>query len=67
MPNSKISKVDKAVISGHYIFSDINFLEIKNEINSYLLKKNINLDKILQKSIEKSIYRYVQNFNLIKK
>lgn len=65
VPNSKISKVDKAVISGHYIFSDINFLEIKNEINSYLLKKNINLDKILQKSIEKSIYRYVQNFNLI--
>ena len=60
---SKISLYEKAIISGHYVFSDKKFAEIKNEL-SRLLKKNQNLDKILKRN-KGSILRYLNNFNLI--
>ena len=64
--NSKITKVEKAIISGHYIFSNEDFLILKEQIKSYLVKKNFNLDKYLEKEIQKSILRYTKNFNLTK-
>lgn len=65
IPNSKINKIEKAIIAGHYVFSDKNFLAIKEEVKNFLDKKNINLDYYLQKTLEKSIYRYAKNFNLL--
>ncbi len=64
--NSKITKVEKAIISGHYIFSNEDFLILKEQIKSHLVKKNFNLDKYLEKEIQKSILRYTKNFNLTK-
>ena len=66
VPKSKANKVDKAVIAGHYVFANKKFVILKKKINNFLFKKNINLDFYLQKCIEKSILRYVKNFNLIK-
>ena len=61
---SLISDYEKAIISGHYIFSNENFLEIKKNVNQILRKKNINLDHELKKSIKKSILRYIKSFGL---
>ena len=64
--DSKANDYEKAVISGHYIFSEKKFLEIKERLTKILKKKNQNLDKILKKEIKDSILRYLYNFNLIK-
>ena len=64
--DSKINKIDKAVIAGHYNFSSEKFQILKGKIEKFLNKKNINLDNYLKKRIEKSIMRYAKNFNLVK-
>ena len=66
VPNSNADKVQKAIISGHYIFSNKKFEILKKKVQLFLLKKNINLNNHLQKSIYYSIHRYAKNFNLIK-
>ena len=66
VPDSKATKIEKAVISGHYVFSTEDFLILKEQIKSYLIKKNFNLDTYLEKQIQKSILRYAKNFNLTK-
>ena len=63
---TKASDFEKAIISGHYVFSEKKFLEIKESLAKILKKKSKNLDKILKKEIKKSILRYLYNFNLIK-
>ena len=57
---------DKSIISGHYIFSKPEFIELKKEIE-FLVKKHrsINLDIYLKKEVKKNILRYLTNFNLI--
>ena len=64
--DSKANDYEKAVISGHYVFSEKKFLEIKENHVKILKEKNQNLDKILKKEIKDSILRYLYNFNLIK-
>ena len=63
--DSKANDYEKAVISGHYVFSEKKFLEIKKNLVKILKEKNQNLDKILKKEIKDSILRYLYNFNLI--
>ncbi len=67
VPGSKITKSEKAIISGHYNFSNKKFLNLKKKANLFFKTKKINLDKHLQNAIFNSIYRYAKNFNLIKK
>ena len=64
LPNSKASKREKSIISGHYIFANNQFQNLKKELIKKLERKNIDLDKYLQKKIGISIYRYIKNFNL---
>ena len=64
--DSKANDYEKAIISGHYVFSEKKFSEIKEDLTKILKKNNQNLDKILKKEIKKSILRYLYNFNLIK-
>jgi len=63
---SKANDYEKAIISGHYIFSEKKFSNIKEDLTKILKKNNQSLDKILKKEIKKSILRYLYNFNLIK-
>ena len=65
MPNTSKTDYEKAIISGHYIFSDKKFLRMKDEAKKFLQKKNVNIDKYLQADVEKSILRYVKLFKLI--
>lgn len=65
LKNSIATEREKSIISGHYIFSTSEFLEIKNNLKSFLLKKNIDLDSYIQKAIKESIFRYLINFRLV--
>ena len=64
--DSKISDREKAIISGHYIFSEKSFLEIKTKASKELSIRGVNLDEFLKAKIRKSIMRYLNNFRLIK-
>lgn len=56
---------DRSIISGHYVFSKPEFLEIKKKAKSILEKKGINIDKELKNNIKKAILRYIVNFGMI--
>ncbi len=66
-PNSNANKIEKAILSGHYIFSSEQFIEIKKDASNLLRKRGVDLDDFLKLSIEKSISRYLSNFRLIRK
>ena len=66
LPNSRASIREKAIISGHYIFSTPDFLDLKMEASSFLKKKKIDLDTYLCNQIKESIFRYIRNFGLEK-
>jgi tagatose-1,6-bisphosphate aldolase non-catalytic subunit AgaZ/GatZ len=63
--NSNASNFDKSVISGHYIFSNPNFIYLKKELEFELKKKSINLDTFLKNEVKKNILRYLINFRMI--
>ncbi|MBL77132.1 MAG: tagatose-6-phosphate kinase [Chloroflexi bacterium] len=60
--NSNTKKFDKAIISGHYIFSTPEFIEIKKNCENIIGKK---IDPILKNEIKKSILRYLQLLQLL--
>jgi hypothetical protein len=64
LPNSTASVRDKAIISGHYIFSTPECIELKKEASLNLKKKGIDLNAHLCDQIKKSIFRYMHNFRL---
>ena len=66
LPNTLASDLDKSIISGHYIFSNPKFVELKKNIEKILMKKNINLNKYLEKEISSAILRYLKPFKMIK-
>ena len=64
LPNTTASDRDRSIISGHYIFSTQECLELKKEAAQYFKKKRIDLDSYLCDQIKKSIFRYLHNFRL---
>ena len=64
LPNSTASIREKAIISGHYIFSTPEYIELKKEASLNLKKKGIELDIHLCNQVKKSIFRYMYNFRL---
>lgn len=56
---------DRSIISGHYIFSSPQFIEIKERAIKALLKKQIALDEYLKNEVKKSIFRYMKNFRIV--
>lgn len=64
LPNSSATTVDKAIISGHYIFSSTEFLELKKKILENMPNPDV-FDDYLKNEIKKSILRYLKNLNLV--
>lgn len=64
IPNSTTTKKDKAIISGHYIFSSEEFRKLKGEILEKIENKE-SLDDFLKSEIKKSILRYLKCLNII--
>ena len=65
LPNSNTTKTDKAIISGHYIFSSREFITLKKKILENMSNPD-DFDKYLKNEIKKSILRYLKNLNLVK-
>ena len=65
MKKTMASDYEKSIISGHYVFSNKEFLDLKKNIISKLSKKGINLDNFLKKIVSNSIKRYLKSFRLI--
>jgi hypothetical protein len=64
-PDMKLSRRECAIISGHYVFSDPHFLEMKKEATAELLRKGIVLDDYLKGEVKLNILRYMRNFRLV--
>ena len=65
LPETKAGEMEKAVIAGHYVFSDPEFVDIKSHAKTELQKHNIDLDEYLKSKVKKSIMRYLINFRLV--
>ncbi len=67
LKNSKATKVEKSIISGHYIFSKPEVKVILNKLNLECNKKlMINSNRFIKDEIRKSILRYLTNFNMLR-
>jgi hypothetical protein len=64
LPNTTASDRDRSIISGHYIFSIPECLELKKEVSQHLKNKKIDLDSYLCDQVKKSIFRYLDCFRL---
>jgi len=64
MSNTTTTKNDKAIISGHYVFSTPEFINLKKEILKHTENPS-DFDNFLKNEIKKSILRYLKNLNMI--
>ena len=62
--DSKLGKLEKATISGHYIFVKKEFIDLKNDVERKISLENT-LDSYLKNEVKKSITRYLNLFSVI--
>jgi len=62
--DSQADDRDRAIISGHYVYSTKEFRDIKAEAEKVIEKKGIILDQYLKDEIKKQMMRYIRGFNL---
>lgn len=60
-PETSITDYEKAVIAGHYIFSNSEFIELKDKITHKLTSK-INIDEVIKDKIKIKINFYLESF-----
>jgi hypothetical protein len=60
--NTKSDDVKKAIISGHYIFSKPEFIDLKNKIEYKLKNKKIDIDNLIKNELTKSIKTYLNAY-----
>ena len=53
----------KALLCGHYVYSNEKFLESKNEVELFLKKKGFDLNKKLRNKIQDCILNYLKQLN----
>lgn len=66
LPGENPSDLEKALICGHYIFSDERVVEIKQAVQAANGRSGGELDQHLKNSVKKVILKYMNCFNLIK-
>jgi len=66
LPNTTASDLDKSIISGHYVFSTPECIELKKKISQHLISKKIELDTYLRNQVKNSILRYLYSFRLVR-
>lgn len=66
LPNSLSTTEEKAVMAGHYIFSNPSFLQLKEEMIADFRSNDVDLDLELKNSVKRSILRYAKGFGLVK-
>jgi hypothetical protein len=64
VPGSLASDREKAIWSGHYVFSDPAFEDLKDQANSRLAKADIDVDDVLRARLDRLITSHVRAFRL---
>jgi hypothetical protein len=64
LDDTRATDRDRAIISGHYVFSKPECIELKREAGSLLEKKGISLENTLKTAVKHSIARYMHGFRL---
>lgn len=67
LPGENPSDLEKALICGHYIFSDERVIEIKRAVRTAYGRTGGELEQDLKNAVKKAILRYMNSFNLVKK
>lgn len=65
LPNTTATDKERAVIAGHYVFSDERVINLKNRVNSMTCRQGFELDARLREAVAASIMRYVRHFRLV--
>ena len=65
LPVTKATDRERALISGHYVFSTPECAELKKEAGRTLASKGIDLDEHLREHVKRHILRYLRNFRLV--
>lgn len=65
LPSTTATDKERAVIAGHYVFSDERIIDLKNRVNSASCRKGFELDARLRETVAESIMRYVRHFRLV--
>lgn len=65
LENSSLSKLEKSIISGHYVFSSPKVLEIKSHAKRYLQKKGIDLEYQLKEIVKEKINYILRQFRVL--
>lgn len=63
LPDSKCGKLEKALISGHYVFAHDQFLDLKTKAGEALSGRNI--DEYLKDKVKTSMMRYLTCFHMV--
>lgn len=66
LDNTSATDRDRALISGHYVFSNPEVRELKMEASKLLERKAIHLEEHLKQQVKQSILRYLHNFRLVR-
>ena len=65
LKDTEATDLDRSIISGHYVFSNEEWVECRKEAEKKLQKKNIDLNRSLKKAVKFSILRYLVNLRVI--
>lgn len=65
LDNTSATDRDKALIAGHYVFSNPDVKELKIEAAKELVRKSIHLEEHLKQRVKQSILRYLRNFRMV--
>ena len=60
LDDTNASDYDRAIIAGHYVFSSDECVALKEEARGRIK----GLDEYLKNKVKKSIFRYINAFNL---
>ncbi len=56
----------KILLSGHYLFSSNEFLEIYKKLEKKTKNKNIDLGKEISNNLEITLHKYISNFRIVR-
>ncbi len=65
LKESRASAVDKALISGHYVFAKPEIREIREKVTMDLRSKNIDFRRYLINVIKTAMLKYTKSFNML--
>ena len=64
LPGTSATDRDRAIISGHYVFSTPDFNVLRHDVSAKLATRGVDMDVILKDRIRIAVRRYMDCFRL---